>query len=110
MFSITHTNWKKRKKRIKMPKRKIKVLKSKKLAKNSKRYNTLDIKQRRLISILHENWRQLYKHKCNGKRTKAPFIMPELKFQQIEINKIRDKINKSPISLIKDFKKTLNHL
>ena len=84
-----------------------------KISKQSKKYNDLDYKQSKLKSSLHENWRNYYKwktRKSQSDRTKPPFNMIELENQQKEINKIRKRIGKAPITLIRDFKTTLRHL
>lgn len=83
---------------------------SKKLSKDSKKYKDLDYQQSTLISALHENWRQFYKYrqkKAKGEKVKAPFTMVGLQEQQNEINEIRKKIGKIPISLMQDFNKIL---
>lgn len=87
--------------------------KPKKINKKSKKYKDLDYKQSRLKSALHENWRQYYKYrqlKSRGDKVKSSISMKKLESQQSEINRIREEIGKSPITLIRDFKKTLRNL
>ncbi len=96
-----------------MAKKKTKILKIKKLKKDSQKYKDLKNKQGRLKSILHANWRELFNfktRKSTGRKRKAPFTMAELEIQQKEINKIREQIGKRPISLFQDFKEILKHL
>ncbi|MHA1227540.1 MAG: hypothetical protein ACTSPV_12410 [Candidatus Hodarchaeales archaeon] len=81
--------------------------------KKSKEYKDLDYKQSKLKASLHENWRQYYKFRVafpDEKESKAPITMAQMEKQQTEINKIRRKIGKSPISLIQHFKQTLKNL
>ena len=86
--------------------------KTKKLSKDSKKYKELDLKQSKLKSALHDNWRLFYKWKqtkTKGRKPKAPVTMVAMENQQKKINKIRSEIGKRPISLIQDFKKILKN-
>ena len=97
-----------------MVKGKKKILKIEtKLKKDSQKYKDLDYQQSKLKSALHEDGRQFYKYtqlKRRGIKSEKPTTMVDMENQQTEINEIRAKINKSPISLIKDFKRNIKKL
>jgi len=97
-----------------MVKGKKKILKIEtRLKKDSKKYKDLDYEQSKLKSALHESGRLFYKYshlKKRGIKTEKPTTMVLMEEQQTEINEIRSKINKIPISIVKDFKRNIKVL
>lgn len=80
---------------------------------NSKKYKRLDKKQRKLKSALHTDRRVYYQYRVDlssGKKVKPPFSLKSLHIQENEINKIRNQLNKSPATIVKDLETTFKHL
>lgn len=80
------------------------------MVKKDKTYRKNDLKQSKLKSALHTDIREFLKYKAQSsgnKGAKTSVTMSGLILQQAKINSIRRTLDKAPIRLIRDLKKTL---